>query len=377
MTDAKTTTVKSQGVTDSNNTAHTSTEKIAVTTKSYSITKALASKFVPEPESEEEDAEDEPEPESEEEEKPPTKGSKKVKKITGSKSATQAPVSKSTKQRTSKGQTQDAPEPESKSRKTATGKVPVLKYVKGKFNPNVKIREHMDQYQNKSDIPNIGQSIMNNNRELIRAAVIGSTKLYQSVLKTKKKIYTLNPKWCVDNDLNPLRIAMLNKDTKMIEAILTSMDISDKNKDKTEFTVKPRSMIERIETGFNDKYAYGVATRIVQMSRGNKQGNNAFTFDNYHPGNNVHYNDYNWMMSNNKVSLKEIEQVVSFNPDSRHNFLRGVQQAILAGNCEKAEHFIAENLKRDEYTFNKFHRLALIAKNVKDLEDIGKRNVTK
>ena len=99
VTDAKTTTVKSQGVTDSNNTAHTSTEKIAVTTKSYSITKALASKFVPEPESEEEEAEDEPEAESESEDdqKPPAKGAKKVKKITGSKSATQAPVSKSTK----------------------------------------------------------------------------------------------------------------------------------------------------------------------------------------------------------------------------------------------------------------------------------------
>lgn len=253
----------------------------------------------------------------------------------------------------------------------------IQKYVKGKFNPNVKVREQMDQYENKSEIPNIGQSIMNNNRELIRAAVIGSTKLYESVLQTKKKIFTLNPKWCVDNDLNPLRIAMLNKDSKMVQTILSSMDITDKTKDKIEFTIKPRSMIERIETGFNDKYAYGVATRIVQMSRGNKQGNNAFTFDNFSFGNNVNYHDYNWMMSNNKISLKEIEQVASFYPDARPQFLRAIQHAILAGNCEKAEFYIAENLKRDEYTFNKFHRLALVAKNVKDLEDIGKRNVTK
>lgn len=50
---------------------------------------------------------------------------------------------------------------------------------------------------------------------------------------------------------------------------------------------------------------------------------------------------------------------------------------MLAGNCEKAAFYIAENLKRDEYTFNKFHRLALVAKNVAELEDIGKRNVTK
>lgn len=101
VTDAKTTAVKSQAVTDSSNTSHNSTEKIAVTTKSYSITKTLASKFVPAPETEEEAEEDEDQ-ESEEDVKPATKASKKVKKITGSKSATQAPGAKA-KQRTTKG----------------------------------------------------------------------------------------------------------------------------------------------------------------------------------------------------------------------------------------------------------------------------------
>jgi ankyrin repeat protein len=115
----------------------------------------------------------------------------------------------------------------------------------------------------------------------------------------------------------------------------------------------------------------------VQMSRGNKQGNNAFTFDNFSFGNTVGYYDYKWMMQNPNVSLKEIEQVVSYNPNSRSNILSSIRDAIYCGDVEKAEYFIAENLKRDEYTFNKFHRLALIAKNVKELEDIAKRNVTK
>lgn len=75
VTDAKTTNVKSQAVTDSNKTAHTSTQKIAVTTKSYSITKTLASKFVPEPESHDEGDDEEDQESEEDEKKPPSKAS--------------------------------------------------------------------------------------------------------------------------------------------------------------------------------------------------------------------------------------------------------------------------------------------------------------
>ena len=37
--------------------------------------------------------------------------------------------------------------------------------------------------------------------------------------------------------------------------------------------------ITNVDTGMNDKYAYGIATRTVQMSRGNRQGTNAFLDD--------------------------------------------------------------------------------------------------
>jgi hypothetical protein len=137
-------------------------------------------------------------------------------------------------------------------------------------------------------------------------------------------------------------------------------------------------MINRINTGFNDKYAYGVVTRRVEMSRGNKQGNNAFTLDSYlsYPGK-VHSSTIKWMMYDNHVSLKSIKQVQSYNIENRDEFLYGIHKAVFAGNVEKAEYFMAESLKRDESTFSIYHRLALIAKNVKELGDIQKRNVTK
>jgi ankyrin repeat protein len=54
---------------------------------------------------------------------------------------------------------------------------------------------------------------------------------------------------------------------------------------------------------------------------------------------------------------------MSFNPDMRDDLLNSIQHAVLAGNIEKAAYFITENLKKDDQTFNKFHKLALTAKN--------------
>ena len=51
---------------------------------------------------------------------------------------------KGNKRRTTKGETQEPEIVSTKSKKTAGGKMPILKYVKGKLNPNVKVREHMD-----------------------------------------------------------------------------------------------------------------------------------------------------------------------------------------------------------------------------------------
>ena len=95
----------------------------------------------------------------------------------------------------------------------------------------------------------------------------------------------------------------------MIETILKSLDENDKAHEKLKLADLPESNINRVDTGFNDKYAYGVATRRVEMSRGNKQGNNAFTEDENitFTVSRVDFSDIEWMMCNNNVSLKEIK----------------------------------------------------------------------
>jgi len=37
--------------------------------------------------------------------------------------------------------------------------------------------------------------------------------------------------------------------------------------------------LKEVNTGSNDKYAYGVKTRKVALSRGGREGNNAFVYD--------------------------------------------------------------------------------------------------
>lgn len=37
--------------------------------------------------------------------------------------------------------------------------------------------------------------------------------------------------------------------------------------------------MKEVQTGFNDRWAYGVRTRHVQMARGGKEGNNALVQD--------------------------------------------------------------------------------------------------
>lgn len=37
--------------------------------------------------------------------------------------------------------------------------------------------------------------------------------------------------------------------------------------------------MKEINTGFNDKYAYGVRTRKVALARGGREGNNALVYD--------------------------------------------------------------------------------------------------
>ena len=60
-------------------------------------------------------------------------------------------------------------------------------------------------------------------------------------------------------------------------------------RDKLHLTVPPPCSLKEINTGFNDKFAYGVRTRKVALARGGREGNNALVYD---LGNEADYSYY-------------------------------------------------------------------------------------
>ena len=382
--------------------SYDATQKIKLKIGSYRKLTALAEKFNPDPVEdqsaiEEEDEEDEEEEEEQEEEadkkKAPVPKKKTVKKIVtkamkAAKTAAaddkkKAPATKKATKKATKRATKDKKVAEAeapaggKTRKSKTSKVYTV-YKKGKFNPGVTIRDKMEQLDNESEIPNLDGGVNNNNRELIRAVNIGSTKLLNSVLYSNSKISQLNFPWGIHNKVNALRLALTTGQDDLLDELLKAMDHKNKDNDELQLCGNQVSSIGVIETGFNDKYAYGVATRAVNMSRGGRQGNNAFTLDrNFNYGQRLHYLDIEFMMKNNKVTLKAIKKILDWFPEQMNTFYRYVQTALLAGNRQKAAYIITENLKHDEHTYNKFHRLSLTGTSEKSLKDIQKRNCTK
>lgn len=237
--------MKPEKATTSDGTDFSSTEKISLNLKIYKITKTLADKFTPEELSEDEADDDQsgqetdPEKSSESQSEEKIAG-KKIKKITGKKSA--AKDEPDLPKRTKKG----ASESDSKGAKTLKNlegkKVEILKYKKGKFNPFVTVREIHHQFEDTSEVARLDQSINNNTKELLRAAIIGSVKLYNEVVYSKKKIFSNDPDWgfeIEDLSLSPLKISMLKSDTKMIEAILKSREPGAKDNIKLNFAPRP------------------------------------------------------------------------------------------------------------------------------------------
>ena len=50
-------------------------------------------------------------------------------------------------------------------------------------------------------------------------------------------------------------------------------------RDKLKLTTEPPCSLKEINTGSNDKFAYGVKTRKVALARGGREGNNALVYD--------------------------------------------------------------------------------------------------
>jgi hypothetical protein len=157
-------------------------------------------------------------------------------------------------------------------------------FKKGKWNPHVDL-VLMDKYKEhpQRDLF-IECCIRCNNRNIIRAAITGNNNLLKAGMEAKNKISLLTAYWSPEVKVTSLHVLMTQNNHDLLETLLhPKLHVPQHSTYETErfnyynSRVKnPQYLMQFIETGMVSNMAYGTRVRRVEMTRGNRQGNNAF-----------------------------------------------------------------------------------------------------
>jgi ankyrin repeat protein/predicted DNA-binding WGR domain protein len=246
-------------------------------------------------------------------------------------------------------------------------------YKKGKWNPNVNLVEEMQQFQSQSLVPNFECSTRNSNREVIRAAKIGSKKLFEKIVKSDKKISRLTERWGVDNRTTALKVLIENGN---IDMLTTYLELLTDTKKTVSYGSDNVVYLKAVDTGYNDKYAYGVRTRKVALSRGGRQGNNAFVEDGTY-SNAFDDEHIEFLLSNKKTTPELVKTIISFIPHLENQLIYKIGIAMRAGNAKIAGYLMERAMKNGGYGLSEHFLPCLTGKNAAAVKEVKKVNCTK
>ena len=306
------------------------------------------------------------------------KGQEKV-KIIGAKKEAATQSLKSQKQKRQETSDEEEDLNISKSMK-GVGKKKVKKhpevYKKGVWNPNVGIIEHCQQLESESLVPNFECSTRNSNREVIRACQIGSKKLLEKIVSSHYKISRLTERWGVENHKTALKVLIDQGNIDLLIFLVDHMPGGHVKK-AIEFGLDNRIFIQKIDTGYNDKYAYGVATRTVNVSRGGRQGNNAFVEDNYKAPNRFDDEHAVYFLTNKTTTVDHVKTFLAYFSHLENVFLNKTAEVVRAGRRDIAEYLLGRAIKNDGYGLNEFYIPALVGESKEAVQEIKKQSCSK
>ena len=353
--------------------------ELTVQAKPYKTMIATVKRFRLE-ETEEEESSEESEKEEDEEGKPESKEKEsKTLRIKGKKSEPKKEKLGVKSKRVASSDEEDETEKQSKAPKKKEKPKPT-EFKRGKWNPNVSLTDTCEQLESESLVPNFECSTRNSNRELIRAAKIGSRKLLDKVLDSNYKISRVTERWGVDNSTTAFKVFIDKGDVDSLIYLLEA--VNPQNTKKTvsiKFGLDNIVYLQKIDTGFNDKFAYGVATRKVNVSRGGRQGNNAFVEDAaLNSSNSLDEKHVIYFLSSSATTPDMVSKFLGFFPSFEHQFISKVAEALrLGGRRDVADMLIMRGTKNDGYGLGEFFHLALTAKSESALKNLKKVNCTK
>ena len=289
------------------------------------------------------------------------------------------PKKKTLLQRREKAQQKEAKAKQQKEPKPAKApKQPkqkkVVEYKRGKFN----LRVQEQDFDSKRDgiHPQMHTECCDicSNREVFRAINTDNVDLLKNLLANRNKLTSVFQDWGCDDTINAVELALRKQNPEIVDILLEELK-SNKPTLQTTFYKQPESFgIQTIDTGFNDKYAYGVATRKVALGRGNREGVNAMSSDEVASANSTFVDiiaDFD-SFSNDPIYQKFWRTVLPFlsvdtfkklasifpNPQGYQFYFA---YAVRSGNVDLAAYTAEILLKMDGYGLNDLHRKALVS----------------
>jgi ankyrin repeat protein/predicted DNA-binding WGR domain protein len=250
----------------------------------------------------------------------------------------------------SRGKTPSKPSNPSKPSKPSSSPQKKLKlevYKKGVGNPQVTLLKMTKALEDPSSTGDFSISVSVNNKNVHRAVVTGNQALFKSLMKTNQKISSLFGTWSPDNPISPLEMAVgLNKEFFIREILKESKE------PKLKKAYLPQSALQSVGTGFVSKQAYGVMVRSVNMSRGGREGNNAFLSTDVTAEN---YTCINWHKTLPKCTPHTINLLCTLIPNFENIMGSYVGSVVRSGNLDLSRHLLQILTKKGSFGFNFLH----------------------
>jgi len=238
-------------------------------------------------------------------------------------------------------------------------------YKKGMWNPNVEVITHHRLLMDPSDDMVDYDSVKTNNKNLLRAVYTKNYTLLEKILKTDYSLSKLHQEWAPENNITALELAIRQKDVKAAEILLDA-----EHQRNIKFRSEPEIGMKQVDTGNVSKAAFGVEIRKVNLMRGGREGNNAFTHD----------------LKNRHFDLKSIvelpleKEILDYIRERQGNpeVIACIDKLVLCGDRHNAAYLVGLANEAGGFGFNNAHQEALIKEKASELTPgLKKVSVTK
>ncbi|KAG8179654.1 hypothetical protein JTE90_017793 [Oedothorax gibbosus] len=226
-------------------------------------------------------------------------------------------------------------------------------------NPKVTLYEKDPTFETSEDIRFVSSSA--HSKLLIRAILLKDINMLESLMKDTQKICSLNTYRSVDIQLTPLTYAVLEEDHRAIRALLTVQ--------KRKYANPPETLLEYQRSGRYNMTMLGHAVKPINVSRGGREGNNAFLKDMNLCDSTYPDIDDNLIKEALKkgVSQETLNLLFAENKDntyayswSKDEIYKQLFIAVRNGHHKLAGQLVSEALECGGYGFNNLHKEALV-----------------